>query len=188
MQVIKILILIIFGFISVHSVAQKPPKQQSDKALLERSIIKIIKRNVADRIIKDSIAIYSFNFKIEITKTNENKIKVDQLLVSDSLLYKICPNYSQFYDLDYKSLLTNRDHVTLIIPIIIANTASISTREFENQRFETLIGIKSVAKTMEESFIRIASGDKQWKENVVVLRPIDIEIFKIDLHPSLRNQ
>ncbi|MBB2151617.1 hypothetical protein [Pedobacter gandavensis] len=187
MRVIKILILIIPVFISVHSVAQKPPKQQSDKALLEKSIIKIIQRNVADRIIKDSIAIYSFNFKLKITKTKEHKIKVDQLLVSDTLMYRIYPNYKQFYELDYKSLLTNRDHVTLIIPIIIANTASISTREFENQRFDALIGIKSVVKTTEESFTRIASGNNQWNENVVIFRPMNTEIFKIDRHPSLRN-
>ncbi|MBB2151615.1 hypothetical protein [Pedobacter gandavensis] len=85
----------------------------------------------------------------------------------------------KLYDIDYKFLFKNRNQVTLIIPILIANVASISVSEFERQKGQPLVSLSSALETMKRSLSAIASDDSQLEENVVILSPNITEIYKI---------
>ncbi|MBB2151618.1 hypothetical protein [Pedobacter gandavensis] len=175
MKVFKILLLLIAGFIPLHSFAQEPIAQDPKKILMEKEIGKIIAKNNARHVIKDSIALYIYNIKLKVSKKGE-KIKINRLLMSDPLLYKIIPDHKRLYNIDYKFLLTDRNQVTLIIPIIIANVAERSVSEYDRQKGVPLIPIKSTFRQIDKALTRIASDDKQWDENVVITMPYTIKI------------
>lgn len=68
--------------------------------------------------LKDSLAIYAFNFELKISKRNGNT-KVTCINANDTLAFILFPEYNKLSSIDYSSLMNSRSNIRLIIPVLI---------------------------------------------------------------------
>jgi|GEM_PF-6740906 len=86
---------------------------------------KVFEKEIADclylksDLIKDSVLIYVFNFKLDIIRNINGKTKVKHITVNDSLAYKLFPTYKKLYDIDYRHLGQKRQQFSVVVPVLI---------------------------------------------------------------------
>ncbi|MCZ4245542.1 hypothetical protein [Pedobacter punctiformis] len=169
------LIIVFLGIVPMLSVAQASRTETIPD--WQKKVYKILMRDKSSTVLEDSIAMYSFNFRLKIVKSKENKIKVDQLLVSDSLLYKIFPTYKELYNIDYSSLLKTRKKLNLVIPILISNTSPTGKSKYERQSEQPLVSVESAMDIAQNSLTSIIT--KNEFEDILLLNPVVIKIVNI---------
>ncbi|WP_199118585.1 hypothetical protein [Pedobacter sp. ASV28] len=72
----------------------------------------------AKPMLKDSLAIYAFNFELNISKKNGNT-KVTRITANDTLAFILFPEYNKLFSIDYSSLMNSKSNIRLIIPVLI---------------------------------------------------------------------
>lgn len=175
MKIFNILLVSLLGIFPMVSIAQT---QQSEIVPdWQKKVYKTLMRDKSREILEDSVALYSFTFKLKIIKSKENKVEVDQLILSDSLMYKLFPNYKGLYNIDYSSLLKTREKLNIIIPILISNTSPSAKRRYET-RGEPLMSIESALDIAQSSLTSMISKDKI-SDDILLLNPVVIKILNI---------
>ncbi|WP_131537307.1 hypothetical protein [Pedobacter nototheniae] len=175
MKTFNILFVFLLGLFPIISIAQT---QQSETIPdWQKKVYKILMRDKSREVLEDSVALYSFTFKLKIIKSKENKIKVDQLIVSDSLMYKLFPSYKDLYSIDYSSLLKTRKKLNIIIPILISNTSPSAKRRYET-RGEPLMSIESALDIAQSSLTSMIPKNKKSNE-ILLLNPVVIKILNL---------
>ncbi|GAA4211164.1 hypothetical protein GCM10022289_39700 [Pedobacter jeongneungensis] len=112
--------LLIF-ILSKDSSAQSYTSHDNNTYLVNK-IVKLLGSQTNIDILKGKKDIYTFNIKINLEK-NGNTIKVADILSSDSIGYKVFPNYKQLRNIAYESFVDkNFKKNILLIPIIILNS------------------------------------------------------------------
>lgn len=143
-----LLAVIILGLFPLFSSAQ----QTSSVPDWERKINKVLANDKSHAVIKDSVALYTFNVKLEIVKNKNGKTATSGMIASDDLFYKVFPNYKELNNIDYSSLLSIRKKVTLVIPVIIYNTSATGTSQYNRQDKTALISLETAANTTAKAF------------------------------------
>jgi len=125
---IYIVSLCILLTISTQSNAQAPVK--ITKSTFMKSMDSFVNGGFKQDGLKDSIALYAINFRIDILKKPGGKIQVTNVSANDSLAYKLFPYYKKLYAIDYSTVIGNRKKVSLIIPILISNVSATAKKEY----------------------------------------------------------
>jgi len=136
------IILLLLNVIPLFSNAQESIKIAKNDNYLKR-INLIINRGFKSEVLKDSIALYAINFKIDLVQKNPGKSVVTQIIANDSLAYKLFPAYKELYAINYNKLLKNRKRLTLVIPILISNISDTAKETQKNQDGNLLITMQS---------------------------------------------
>lgn len=68
--------------------------------------------------IKDSLIIYALNFELSISKKDKGT-KVTHVAANDSLAFKLFPSHKNFNAIDFSPIMTNKNKIILIVPILI---------------------------------------------------------------------
>ncbi|MBB6498975.1 hypothetical protein [Pedobacter cryoconitis] len=170
---------IIMGLLPLLSHGQNP-EDKVGRPLWKKSVDSIfMKSSEPEKVLKDSVALYSFCLNLEIIKDQKrNKSKVVRLSVNDSIVYRLFPAYKKLYAINYTSLLRNQKKVNLVIPIIISNTSPKAARKY-NRQGDLLIDIESTETNFQRSFSSIVPKNKGWLEDGVILPPYIIRILNI---------
>jgi len=177
----KLLPILIAGLIPVLSNAQK----SSSIPEWERKIHKVLRNDKSQSALKDSLALYSFNLKLNITKNETGKARIKQITVNDNLFYKIFPEYKDFYSINYRALMKNRKKVNLIIPVIIYNTSPTAISKYNRQGNVALINIETAANILSKSFSFIKEDKSQ---EYIFIDPRVIHVInQKDKEPTVTN-
>lgn len=136
------IILLLLNIIPLFSNAQESVKTAKNDNYLKR-IDKIINRGFKGEFLKDSIALYAINFKIDLVQKNPGKSAATQITANDSLAYKLFPAYKELYAINYNKLLKNRKRLTLVIPILISNISATAKETHKDQDGSLLIAMQS---------------------------------------------
>jgi hypothetical protein len=107
----KIIFTYLIVFAALFTFAQK---QATEHPAL--TIYKLLSNESIN--LKDSLAIYALNFELRIVKKKEGT-QVVSIAANDSLAFSLFPSYKKFYDIDFSSLMGEKNKFRLIIPILI---------------------------------------------------------------------
>ncbi len=94
-----------------------------------KNVYSIFIKSNPQAFLKDSSAIYSFNFKLHILKQKSGKAIAVKIFANDSSAYKFFPSYKKLYSIDYSSISGSDKEITLVIPLLIF---TISSNEIKN--------------------------------------------------------
>lgn len=64
--------------------------------------------------------IYTFNIKIKLERKGKTAI-IKQIFMTDSVGYRVFPNYNKIKSLNFRPFLTSANSINLIIPVLIRN-------------------------------------------------------------------
>ncbi len=117
---IIVLIIQVLILLSYCANAQSLNSSYNNNDELFTDISKFLGRQSNINSLRSREQVYSFNIKIEIKKNN-NKIIVYDINASDSIGYKIFPNYVDLKRFNYAKLMENTSHAIVMIPILILN-------------------------------------------------------------------
>lgn len=123
MRINRLHISFFFLTLTVFHVNAQNKISKDGRIKISKMIDSIIFQGLNREILKDSTAIYAFNFKLDIVK-NKNYTRVIQLRANDSLAYKLFPLYKKLSFIDYSALDNKKGKYTLIIPIIMGTYGS----------------------------------------------------------------
>ncbi|MFC1225580.1 hypothetical protein ACFE6N_17355 [Pedobacter sp. BG31] len=175
-----LLLVIILGLTPLFSNAQKT----SSIPDWERKIHKVLANDKSHAVIKDSIALYCFNVKLEIVKNKTGKPEIGRMVASDNLFYKIFPNYNELKTIDYRTLLGVKRQATLVIPVIIYNTSKTASSKYNRQGEVALISLETAANTTARAFSFIDNASGSGSQNYVFANPRVIHVInKNDKEP-----
>lgn len=114
---------------------------------LEKNFIKIFSRSDPSRILKDSVAMYAINFKIDVIKDKHNKTSVTKITANDSLGYILFPQNTELKKLDYTELfLAGEKKISIIMPILIYMHTEKDIK-YRDTSGKPLISLQSAANT-----------------------------------------
>ena len=137
----------------------------------------LIKEEKSSYVLKDSIAMYAFNFKLKIVKSKGHGTTLKHLFVSDTLMHKLFPNYKEFYNIDFSALLRKRKEVNVVIPILVYSVSPSGRSRYPRHDGDPLLSIESAMEISEKSLVSIAP--KNSFEEVVLLEPVVIKIINL---------
>ena len=93
-------------------------ERRSEKQLnLDKSIDNCLR--VDDRLIKDSVFTYAFNFQLEAVRDDSNKVSIKSINCNDSLGFRLFPDYRKLASLDYSELQSYKKRFRILIPVIV---------------------------------------------------------------------
>lgn len=174
--------MIFLGIISESSVAQISHTESTPD--WQKEVYKTLRKDKASYVFKDSIAMYTFNFKIEIIKSKGNKTRIGKFIVSDTLLYQLFPSYKELYAIDYSSLLKGRNKINLVVPILVYNVSPTGQNKYQKQDKQYLVNIETAMDIARNSLISLMSKNKF--EDIILLNPVVIKILNLkDKEPVL---
>ncbi|CAM4064644.1 hypothetical protein SAMN06265348_102180 [Pedobacter westerhofensis] len=145
---------------------------------INKKVSKILSQNDVPRLIKDSIAIYTYTITIKI-RNSKNGSTNAELSVSDAMLYTYFPNLKQLSKIDFKPLVLNTLGTTLVIPIVIANKSTTATNRYTRQEGKLLIDMGLVWEDLNRMLTSLVSKESDRREIRLILKPIMIDIFNI---------
>jgi hypothetical protein len=175
MKFIFLTVMIFLGIGDMCSFAQ----DSSSKLIPEwdKKVNKVLNKQISVNLFKDSIAMYTYNLKLKIVKSKNGISKVKHILASDTLLYRIFPNYKELYIIDYSSLLSGRNEVNLVIPVLVYSLSPTGKSKYQKQDSQPLVSIQSAMEINQTSLISLLPKDMF--EDIVLMRPVVITIFNI---------
>lgn len=100
--------------------------------------------------LKDSIAMYSFAFKVDIENDSEH-IKISKIEVNDSLAYSLYKDFDFLKRVDYKTLLGKSKKSSVIFPVMIV-LVGYSENDKPKQQVLPLSNIYGIKRTIEQLF------------------------------------
>lgn len=122
----------------LFSNAQKSLRKKQDRIVLKK-IDEVITKGFKHIPLKDSIALYALNFRIEIVKRKGGRTTVMEVRANDSIAYRLFPFYKRLYSVDYSVLMGTRKKITLVIPILIANVSATAKKRYSKDDGTDLI-------------------------------------------------
>lgn len=122
--IIRTCFILFFLSSTISSFSQPSTGVSRQKDRVLKTIDSIFIKGFTQNVLKDSVAIYAINFKLEITRNKKGNAMVKEINVNDSLGYRLFPSYKRLYTINYKALLGSKEKITLLIPVLIANTSS----------------------------------------------------------------
>lgn len=153
----------------------------------QKKVNKIFTKEKSRFLFKDSIAIYTYNFKLKIVRSKEDTTKVINILASDTLLYELYPNYKDLYTINYSPLLGTRNEVNLVIPILVYSISPTGASKYQKQDGESVVSIESALEINQKILFSLLP--KSGFEEVVLFKPVIIKILNInDKEPVLLKQ
>ncbi|TCO27302.1 hypothetical protein EV200_103637 [Pedobacter psychrotolerans] len=115
---------------SEQGIAQS--SQNNGKSEFVNEMSKFLGRQYDISFLKSKKDVYTLNLRIKVQKKGKS-INVSDILFTDSLGYKVFPNYLQLKKMDYSKLvIKDGSTITLIIPILILNNAKAGQNPSEN--------------------------------------------------------
>lgn len=160
----------------MYSFGQDPPLKPIPD--WQRKVNKILIKEKSSYVLKDSIAIYTYNFKLKILRSKKGMSRVEQVLVTDTLLYKLFPNYKELYAINYSSLLGIRNEVNLVIPVLVYSVSPTGKSKYLKQDSQPLVSIESAMAISQQSLISLMPKDIY--EDVVLMKPVVIKILNLE--------
>lgn len=177
-QQIRFIYLSVFAFLGMGNMCSFGQATQTDPIPnWQRAVNKVLFKEKSSYVFKDSIAMYTYNFKLKITKSKDDKSMVRQLLVSDSLLHDLFPNYKEFYSINFNSLLGKRREVNLVIPVLVFNLSPTGQSYYKRQDGQPLVSITYVMETMQRLLVSLVPNNNF--EDEVLLEPVVIQILNL---------
>ena len=118
---LKILNLFALSLLSANLVLGQAPITPNTKQ--GKTVIEVIK-HLSNQYNISSLTglkeVYAFNLRI-VVERKLKRIDVLNIVASDSIGYRIFPNYKDLKNIDYRELLSGRNRATLVIPVLILN-------------------------------------------------------------------
>jgi len=147
---------------------------RNDSVLQEinKEVSKVLSQNEVPRLVKDSIALYTYTISIKIRSSN--KI---ELSVSNAVLYDYFPHLNQLEKVDFKPLGPNTTGSTLVIPIVIANQSGTAKNRYTRQEGKLLVDMELVAEELNSMLSNLMSKASERKNIKIILKPFTITIF-----------
>lgn len=141
---IKVLIITPFlvTILPVLSNAQKRVKKEQ-KISYMKTVDSIFNKGFKSSELKDSIALYAFNFSINLVKNNKGKTEIKQISVNDDLAYKLFPSYTRLNSVNFSSLMSNRKKLRIVVPILISNNSETAVKKYKKDDGSSLIDIQA---------------------------------------------
>lgn len=97
------------------------PTLQQKKTSFEKSFYRIFTQsdNLCSKLLNDSVAIYTTNFKIEVVRKGI-KTLVTKIEATDSLAYKLFPKYIELKEINFIELFNKSEQkITVVMPIMV---------------------------------------------------------------------
>ncbi|MBB5637560.1 putative transcriptional regulator [Pedobacter cryoconitis] len=141
---IKMLIITSFlvTILPVFSNAQNRLKKEQNTAYL-KTVDSIFNKGFKSSELKDSIALYAFNFNIDLVKNNNGKTEIKQISVNDNLAYRLFPSYIRLNSVNFSSLMSNRKKLRLVVPILISNNSETAVKKYKKDDGNSLIDMQA---------------------------------------------
>jgi hypothetical protein len=140
---LNLIFIILVNAIALPSFAQQKTNKQNQDASMQKKVYSVFFKSNPKSLLKDSSAIYVFNFKLNIVKKADGKALAVKIVASDSLAYKLFPSYKSLYELDYSQLSKGDKNATLVIPIMIFTVG-------KDKKSEYLISTRSAINTLQD--------------------------------------
>ncbi|SDH20453.1 hypothetical protein SAMN05421827_11910 [Pedobacter terrae] len=140
---LNLIFIILVNTIALPSFAQQKTNKQNQDASIQKKIYSVFFKSSPKSFLKDSSAIYVFNFKLHIVKKTNGKAIAVKIVASDSLAYKLFPTYKKLYELDYSHLSNEDNSATLVIPIMIFTVG-------RDKKNEYLISTQAAINTLQD--------------------------------------
>lgn len=150
MNFFKILFLVILAFPLLTFA------QSTNKHLEKEKLLDLFKENDPWKTTKDSSAAYAFSFKVIVKKNLKGVAEIISIGASDSIAYKIYPNYKFLETINYNVFMGNNRTAIFIIPVgleIIGSTGHKISRSDFFKDIMSLFHYKPNDKTEPEKFI-----------------------------------
>ena len=162
----KIILLSAFFFICHEGFTQNTKGQ----AVYDQ-ITKEVMEHSQSKLLKDSIALYTFAFQIEVKKVKDSTL-VTSITVNDSIAKVIFPNYDFLRKKNYASFISKAKRATLIIPfgLVVLNYSP-------DKIVDKTITVKGLADTINKLF-NYNQKENTDTENFIYLRPLIIYVDK----------
>ena len=159
--------------------------------------IDIVFRKVNMQAYNDSVPVYAFNFRIQLTTTKNGKVKVMNVTSNDSSAYKFFPDYKLLYETDFSPLVSNNKNVTAVIPVICYKAPhpdSVKKQHIDlNQILNTSYALHSSLQYSNEKENNVyfqhrvyraknRQNGKAWVgfEQIILVQPVIIEFINIE--------
>jgi len=152
----------------------------SNLKVLKKNIDSIFVKTFSYSTLKDSVAVYAINFKLEIIKNNKGKGVLNKIIATDSLGFKLFPAYKKLYSLNYSNWLNGKQKIYVIIPVLIYNISAKATSKYTRQDGKPLIDIETVSNAYSNSISSMIPNNNGWLNNVVLLEPYIVRILNIE--------
>lgn len=162
----KIILLSAFFLICHQGITQNSKGQ----AVYDQ-IVKEVMANTNSKLLKDSIALYTFAFQIEVKKVKDSTL-VTSITVNDSIANVIFPNYDFLRKKNYAPYISKAKRATLIIPfgLVVVNYSP-------DKIVDKTITVKGLADTINKMFNYNQKDDTD-TEHFIYLRPITMYVDK----------
>jgi hypothetical protein len=145
--------------------------QNSKGQAVYDQIIKEVMAHAESKLLKDSIALYTFAFQIEVKKVKDSTL-VTSITVNDSIANVIFPNYDFLRKQNYKPFISRAKRATLVIPfgLVLVNYSP-------NKIVDKSITVKGLADTINKIF-NYNQKENTDTEHFIYLRPMVMYVDK----------
>ncbi|OWK71178.1 hypothetical protein CBW18_08895 [Pedobacter sp. AJM] len=147
---------------------------------IEKSFYKIFTQsdNLCSRLLNDSVAIYTTNFRIEVIRKG-SKTTVTKIEAADSLAYKLFPKYPGLKQINFIELFNKSDQkITIIMPIMVygADKRRIKYRDIQGN---PLTNMNAAINALKTSYFNFFSNEGVFNR-LVIARPLICEYSYIE--------
>jgi hypothetical protein len=122
-------------------------------------------RHLESNMLKDSIALYTFAFQIEVKKIKDSTL-ITSITVNDSIANIIYPNYDFLRKINYAPFISKAKQATLVIPVALV----ITNYNSPTKTVDTTIPIIDLADRISKMFNYNQKEDSD-TEHFIYLRP-----------------
>jgi hypothetical protein len=127
---------------------------------------------------EDSTMLIGFSFKISVQKNANGLTKPITIIASDTLAYKIFPNYTFLTTINYELFLKERNEGVFIIPILIEMVGSQSEEFYTKEKQLDFMNKNISGRSMFDSALSLLNihnlDQNNGTENYIYLEPVFI--------------
>ncbi|RZK48810.1 MAG: hypothetical protein EOO99_08875 [Pedobacter sp.] len=145
-------------------------KIQNNNSVHEE-VNRILRNNMKTSIFKDSVAYYPYLIKLSLIREKNQNVKVEDIIVSDSMVYEIFPEYEKLKDVNFDNILLNEGKLEYRIPVlIVCEKASKNQAIIENGIFP-IIDMHSASSAIAKIFNLFYTGNPN-NSKVIFQQPL----------------